>query len=109
MSLDMDVFEIILRDEHLMSNLFTASEIALSKLALEKLEGDELNIVVGGLGMGYTAAAMLEDKRVNSLVVVEFLDAVTLDAVSSKGTSSRCQIRFRVLTQMRQSENSMLF
>ena len=76
MSLDMDVFEIILRDEHLMSNLFTASEIALSKLALEKLEGDELNIVVGGLGMGYTAAAMLEDKRVNSLVVVEFLDAV---------------------------------
>ena len=76
MSLDMDVFEIILRDEHLMSNLFTASEIALSKLALEKLEGDELDIVVGGLGMGYTAAAVLEDPRVNSLVVVEFLDAV---------------------------------
>jgi len=29
MSLDMDVFEIILGDEHLMSNVFTASEIAL--------------------------------------------------------------------------------
>jgi len=26
--------------------------------------------------MGYTAAAVLEDPRVNSLVVVEFLDAV---------------------------------
>ena len=76
MSLDMDVFEIILGDEHLMSNVFTASEIALSKLGLEKLDGEGLDIVVGGLGMGYTAAAVLEDPRVNSLVVVEFLDAV---------------------------------
>ena len=76
LSLDMDVFEIILGDEHLMSNLFTASEIALSKLALEKLEGEGLDIVVGGLGMGYTAAAALEDPRVNSLIVIEFLDAV---------------------------------
>lgn len=76
MSLDMDVFEIILRDEHLMSNLFTASEIALSNLALAKLEGEGLDIVVGGLGMGYTAAAVLEDTRVESLVVVEMLEAV---------------------------------
>lgn len=76
MSLDMDVFEIILGDEHLMSNLFTASEIALSKLGLAKLEGEGLDIVVGGLGMGYTAAAALEDTRVGSLVVVEYLEAV---------------------------------
>lgn len=76
MSLDMEVFEIILGDEHLMSNIFTASEIALSKLGLKKLDGEGFDVVVGGLGMGYTAAAVLEDTRVSSLIVVEFLDAV---------------------------------
>ncbi|MEP3891580.1 MAG: spermidine synthase [Hellea sp.] len=76
MSMDMDVFEIILGDEHLMSNLFTASEIALSKLGLAKLTGEGLDIVVGGLGMGYTAAAALEDDRVGSLIIIEMLGAV---------------------------------
>ncbi len=76
LSLDIDVFEIILGDEHLMSSLFTASEIALAKLALEKLSGKDLHIVVGGLGLGYTAGAVLEDSRVSSLTVVEMLDAV---------------------------------
>lgn len=76
LSLNVDVYEIILGDEHLMSSLFTASEIALSKLGLEKLGGDNLDIVVGGLGLGYTAAAVLEDKRVASLQVVELLQPV---------------------------------
>ncbi len=76
MALGVDIYEIILRDEHLMSSLFTASEIALAKLGLEKLEGKGLDIVVGGLGLGYTAGAVLEDERVGSLIVVEMLDAV---------------------------------
>ncbi|WP_026148036.1 polyamine aminopropyltransferase [Robiginitomaculum antarcticum] len=75
-SLDIDIFEIILGDEHLMSSLFTASEIALAKLGLADLEEKELDIVVGGLGLGYTAAAALEDDRVSSLIVVELLDAI---------------------------------
>ncbi len=33
-------------------------------------------MVVGGLGLGYTAQAVLEDRRVGSLIVVEMLDAV---------------------------------
>lgn len=75
-SLKIDLFEIILGDEHLMSSLFTASEIALAKLGLAQLTGEGLDIVVGGLGLGYTAGAVLEDSRVASLIVVEMLDAV---------------------------------
>ncbi len=74
--LNLDVYEIILDDEHLMSNIFTASEIALAKLGLADLTGDNLDIVVGGLGLGYTAGAVLEDKRVRELIVVELLGPV---------------------------------
>jgi spermidine synthase len=76
MSMGVDVFEIKLGEEFLMSSLFTVSEIALARLALQELSGDGLNVLVGGLGLGYTAQAVLEDERVSSLVVVEMLDAV---------------------------------
>jgi spermidine synthase len=71
-----DVFEVKLGDEFLMSSLFTASEIALARLALAELDGAALDVVVGGLGLGYTAQAALADPRVRSLVVVEYLEAV---------------------------------
>ena len=71
-----DVVEVKLGDEHLMSDLFTASEIALAKLGLAKLAGQKLEVVVGGLGLGYTAKAALEDERVSDLLVVEFLRPV---------------------------------
>jgi spermidine synthase len=45
-------------------------------LALGALEQDELDVVVGGLGLGYTAVAALEDPRVASLVVVDYLEGV---------------------------------
>lgn len=82
LSLKTDIFEIILGEEHLMSSLFTVSEIALAKLGLEKLEaqgkseGQGWDVIVGGLGLGYTAGAVLEHKNVHSLTVVEMLDAV---------------------------------
>lgn len=71
-----DVLEIKLGDAFLMSSLFTASEIALARLGLADLPGDNLDVVVGGLGLGYTAATVLEDDRVSSLVVVDALEAV---------------------------------
>ncbi len=71
-----DIFEIKLGDEFLMSSLFTASEIALAKLALAGLPGGALDVVVGGLGLGYTAQAVLEHKTVSSLIVVEALQPV---------------------------------
>jgi len=76
LSLGVDVFEIKLGDEYLMSSLFTASEIALARLGLAALEGVNLEVIVGGLGLGYTAQAVLEHEAVGSLIVVEMLDAV---------------------------------
>jgi len=71
-----DLFEIKLGDEYLMSSLFTASEEALARLALADLDGSGFDVVVGGLGLGYTARSVLENANVDSLVVVELLDAV---------------------------------
>ena len=70
------VYEVKLGDEFLMSSLFTASEIQLARLGLAALEGADLEIVVGGLGLGYTARATLESSSVRSLMVVEVMEAV---------------------------------
>jgi spermidine synthase len=70
------VYEVKLGDEFLMSSLFTASEIQLARLVLAALDGTELDIVVGGLGLGYTAATALEDSSVRSLMVIEVMEPV---------------------------------
>lgn len=76
LSLDRDVFEVMLGDEHLMSSLFTEGEIALTTLGLAATRGEGLNVVVGGLGLGYTAAAALDDARVGSVMVIDAMAAV---------------------------------
>ena len=75
-ALDVDVFEVKLGDEYLMSSLFTVAEIALSRLGLAAHPGTDLDVLVGGLGLGYTAVAALDDPRVRSLAVVEALQDV---------------------------------
>ena len=70
------LYEVKLGDEFLMSSLFTEAEIQLSRLALAILEGPELDIVVGGLGLGYTAVAALESQSVRSLMVVDVMKPV---------------------------------
>ena len=74
--LDVDVLEIKLGDEFLMSSLFTDSEVALSHLGLDAHTGKQLDVLVGGLGLGYTAQAALQHAKLKSLLVVELLDAV---------------------------------
>ncbi|MEV2278275.1 spermidine synthase [Nocardiopsis sp. NPDC049922] len=75
-----DVHEIRLDDEFLMSSLFTAAEEEMARLALAELRAggrtEGFDVVVGGLGLGYTAAAVLDDPGVRSLTVIEALDAV---------------------------------
>lgn len=72
-----EVYEVKLGDEYLMSSLFTVAEEELANLALAALAGDApCDVVVGGLGLGYTARAALADDRVRSLVVVEALAPV---------------------------------
>ena len=70
------LFEVKLGDEFLMSSAFTVAEIALARIALERLPGGALDVAVGGLGLGYTAQRVLEDPRVRELVVVELLRPV---------------------------------
>lgn len=70
-SFGVDVYEIKLDDDFLMSSLFTTGETALAELGLAELTGTDLDVVVGGLGLGYTAARTLEDARVRRLFVIE--------------------------------------
>jgi spermidine synthase len=78
---DVDIFEVKLGDEYLMSSQFTVAEIALADLALGWLgrRGPPTtgwDVVVGGLGLGYTADAVLADDRVRQLIVVDALAPV---------------------------------
>ena len=73
---DTDIFEVKLGDAFLMSSLFHEAERQLAKLGLAAARGESLDVVVGGLGLGYTAVAALEDPRVDSLVVIEYLEGV---------------------------------
>ena len=76
LTLDLDVFEVKLGERHLMSSLFTVGERALAALALAATTKAQLDVVVGGLGLGYTAAAALDDPRVRELTVIEVLSPV---------------------------------
>jgi spermidine synthase len=71
-----DVYEVKLGDAFLMSSLFHEVEVALAHLGLGELEGDRWDVVVGGLGLGYTAVAALEHREVASLLVVDALQPV---------------------------------
>mgnify|MGYP000477662884 CR=1 FL=1 len=73
---DRDIYEVKLGEEFLMSSMFVEAEEALSTLGLAKVRGDNLDVVVGGLGLGYTAVAALKDERIAELLVVEALDTV---------------------------------
>jgi len=72
----LEVFEVKLGDAFLMSSLFHEVEVALADLGLAALNAPEVDVVVGGLGLGYTAVAALKHSAVRSLIVVEALDAV---------------------------------
>jgi spermidine synthase len=76
LALGIQVYEVKLGSEFLMSSLFTAGEIALAQLGLQMLGGGQHDVVVAGLGLGYTASEVLDHQSVRSLIVVEALPAV---------------------------------
>ncbi|MGH3714747.1 MAG: spermidine synthase [Micromonosporaceae bacterium] len=71
-----EVYEVKLGDEFLMSSLFTVAEIELARLGLAPAPDTELDVLVGGLGLGYTALEVLRHPRVRSMVVVDALPEV---------------------------------
>ncbi len=74
--LGIEVFEVKLGDEYLMSSLFTDGEVALANLGLTACAAGPLDVVVGGLGLGYTARAALDHSSVRSLLVIDALESV---------------------------------
>lgn len=70
------ITEITLDHQLLMSSHNTVSERALATEALARHPDDDLSVLVAGLGLGYTAAALLQSERVERLEVVELLPAV---------------------------------
>ena len=75
-SLGADIYEIKLGEEFLMSSRFTVSEVALARLGLAELSEKNVDVVVGGLGLGCTARAVLDNAHVLSLLVIEALPEV---------------------------------
>lgn len=70
------VTEVTLDHQFLMSSLHTDSERALATLAIDRVSGDAIQVLVGGLGLGYTAAAALSSDRVAKVEVIELLPQV---------------------------------
>jgi spermidine synthase len=70
------VTEVTLDHEFLMSSYITDSERALARIALAMHGGQQLDVLVGGLGLGYTAREALVSDRVRRVEVIEFLPQV---------------------------------
>lgn len=64
-------YEIICNGVFLMASYNRNSDRQLASQTLARVSGDELRVLVGGLGIGYTAQAALEDRRVSRVDIVE--------------------------------------
>jgi len=71
--LGVDVREIMLGQDFLMTSRFTASEVAMGRLGVAACGGGAFDVVVGGLRLGYTAEVVLAQVEVAHLLVVEYL------------------------------------
>src|SRR5436190_6730608 len=72
----LEIYEVKLGEAFLMSSLFHEVEEALARFGLAELKGQDWDVVVGGLGLGYTAVAALEQRDVASLLIVDALEPV---------------------------------
>lgn len=70
------LYEIKRDDEMLMSSLVNESEQVLAHEAIRAIGDGIYDVLVGGLGLGYTAWAALGYERVRSVTVIELLDPV---------------------------------
>jgi spermidine synthase len=76
LALERDVFEMTMDGKLMMSDAVAISERALAERALALLPDQNLRLLIGGLGFGFTTRAALADSRVCDVTVVERLGAV---------------------------------
>lgn len=75
------IYEVKMNEEFLMSSLFVEAERQLAHLGLAQLDNSELSetpldVIVGGLGLGYTAYATLQTPNVRTLNVIDVMQPV---------------------------------
>lgn len=70
------VLELTLEHEFLMSSAVTDSECALATRAIAMHGGRDLDVVIGGLGLGYTSKAALDSDRVARVDVIELVQGI---------------------------------
>ncbi|MDQ3338346.1 MAG: spermidine synthase [Myxococcota bacterium] len=71
-----DVIELTLEHQFLMSSVVTVSECELATRAIAMHGGSDLDVVIGGLGLGFTAKAALDSDRVARVEVVELVQGI---------------------------------
>ncbi len=76
LSLEEDIYEMLLDHRLVMSSAVTDSERALTDASLTRLPERPLKLLIGGLGLGFTTLAALSDPRVTNVTVVELLEPV---------------------------------
>lgn len=76
------VLELTLEHQFLMSSAVTTSERELATRAITMHGGSDLDVLIGGLGLGYTCQAVLDSDRVARVEVVELVQGI-IDWVAS--------------------------
>jgi len=70
------ITELVVDGVFAMDDVDTSTERALATEALQRCPGEELRVLVGGLGLGWTAATVLADPRVGAVEVAELQPAL---------------------------------
>jgi spermidine synthase len=94
------VLELRVNGVFVMDTFETSSEKGLATAALKRVENPR-NVVIGGLGLGFTVHEVLADTRVEKLVVVEIEDALVQwmrDGTVPHGPSYLADERVTVMT-----------
>lgn len=83
------VYELVVDGVFAMDTVDTSTERALATLALARVPGARVDVAVGGLGLGFTVRALLDDPRVGRVEVIELepslVDWLQADAVPGMG------------------------
>lgn len=76
LALEQNVLEIFINSNLMMSSAVHVSEDALAERGLAESVSGDLKVLIGGLGLGFTARRVLAEERVRSVAVVELLTPI---------------------------------